>query len=160
MKTGGIAPIDRKACGRPSFDKIVGKSIMKNQIIRKRYRKYTQDSPDKGGASTPPLLNLGFAQNGTAPLDGLLWAYFPYLLRKKYLEFFNDKINPIKNKIPTGQKSWGEPEKLCRQFQSPTKLNIARVFPIFIKRDFIGFSLAKIETWPVLPKKSSGWLKK
>ena len=47
---------------------------------------------------------------------------------------------PMRNKIPMGQKSWGEPEKLWRQLKSPEKLNIARCDPRLIKKALIGFS--------------------
>ena len=52
-------------------------------------------------------------------------------------------INPIRNKIPIGQKSCEEPAKLCRQFWSPAILNIPKVLIMLKAIDFKGLSWEK-----------------
>ena len=82
------------------------------------------------------------------------------LFLRENINSFIEKIIPIKNNIPTGQKSSGAPEKLWRQLESPRKLNIPRCKIKDLPNSLIGFSAAKIEIGAARPIKSWGFLRK
>ena len=63
---------------------------------------------------------------------------------------------PRRKRMPTGKKSSGAPAMFCRQFPSPLKLNIARVFPTFSANSPRGLFALVTEIWAVRAEEVAG----